>query len=253
MGLTALLLRRVRSRLCNATLSLMPCLLLASCTGQMAPSASSTLPGEAEFIWDSELCEHMRGEMPEPGVGSSDSPTIDDINRACGGDSTGNYKARPATPSERLELTAFDTPSRHGPLPSRQDLRRSEVVTVITDTSGKRSDVAVVTSETRWIDSRGDFHLRSYLGIFVRSLSRKWRIEHTQAQSGCDGRESQPTSYSLAGFGDVRRAGSLALLFDVQAYESWGMSAYELGGARRGRWLSPAPSAQRAEDDAAHP
>lgn len=220
----------------------MPCLFLASCTGQLTPSGPSTLPGEAELVWDSELCEHMRGEIPEPGVGNSDSPTIEDINRACGTDSAGNYKARSATPSERLELTAFDTPSRHGPLPSRQDLRRSEVVTVITDTSGKRSDVAVVTSETRWIDSKGDFHLRSYLGIFARSLSRKWRIEHTQAQSGCDGCESQPISYSLAGLGDVRKAGKLVLLFDVQAYETWGMSAYELGGAGRGRWLSTAPA-----------
>jgi len=153
----------------------------------------------------------------------------------------GRYEARPATRAEHADLIRLEgsiespsTPSMPG-----DGARRSEILTIVTDRSGQRGDVAVHSSETYSLDANGETTLRSFLGIYVRSPSGQWRVDHTESRTGCDGCESQPTSWSLVGFGDVCGAGELTLLFTELAYETWGMSGYELNRAGKGSWLSP--------------
>lgn len=153
----------------------------------------------------------------------------------------GRYEARPATRAEHADLIRLEgsiespsTPSMPG-----DGARRSEVLTIVTDRSGQRGDVAVHSSDTYSLDANGETTLRSFLGIYVRSPSGQWRVDHTESRTGCDGCESQPTSWSLVGFGDVCGAGELTLLFTELAYETWGMSGYELNRAGKGSWLSP--------------
>jgi len=59
--------------------------VLVACADPPA-AAPHELPEEvSKFVLDRDLCDHLRGEIPEPGPRRSDSPTIDDINRACAG------------------------------------------------------------------------------------------------------------------------------------------------------------------------
>jgi len=184
---------------------------------------------------------------PEVGEGivASFSPTMDiaagtliadrDINPG------GRYEARPATQAEHAELVRMEGSIGRPSIPPKpgDGGRRSEVLTIVTDRSRQLGDVAIHSSETYWKDSNGETSLASFVGIYVRSTSGQWRVEYTESHSGCDGCESQPRSWSLVGFGDVRGAGQLTLLFTELAYETWGISGYELNRTGKGSWLSP--------------
>jgi len=61
-------------------------LLIASCAQEPPSPAPFVLPEEvSEFVSERDTCEHLRGDVPEPGIGGSDAPPIDDINRSCAG------------------------------------------------------------------------------------------------------------------------------------------------------------------------
>lgn len=150
------------------------------------------------------------------------------------------YKARPGTPAERSELLALGGLPTHAPASiDAGDSPQAVALTIVTDTTRKRGDVAVYTAELYPRGPDDEINLLSYLGIFVRDASGRWRVEHIQKQAGCDGCEAQPNSYSLVSFGDLRGTGNLALLFRTLGYESWGYPTYELDRAGKGTWLWP--------------
>ncbi|MET3930722.1 hypothetical protein ABIE51_002609 [Lysobacter sp. OAE881] len=50
------------------------------------PPCRGAIPDEVEaFVSDRNVCDHLRGEIPDPGIRGNDSPKIDEINRACDG------------------------------------------------------------------------------------------------------------------------------------------------------------------------
>ncbi len=67
-------------------------------------------PDEVEdFVSDRDICDHLRGEIPEPGVSASDGPTIDDITRACAGTDQRLEKLRAKYANDTSIIEALST------------------------------------------------------------------------------------------------------------------------------------------------